>query len=609
MFLLAVCTVIIVRQLLGWNSGEVWPVAGLILLWLAVAWLRGNLINRPDSLTSLAILDEKGGWNDQFSSAWAFLTADTAEKKPTRGESLHLIRAGNQLPEALTRLQQLLPLPTLKWIWILPLAAIVFSMLPLLRPGIAPGDAVLTQEMKDAAAEQGAQLKAENERVKNNESLSKEEKKELDKLKSEVDAVAEDLATADGTTAMEVLEALESRARAAERLARKLGIDDTAWASDAMLREMSQHPDTADLALAVKDKKADPVANEADKIAAILRQPDLARETEVRFTAALEQTMEKATDKDREKAVGERVGNASTKMLDQQAQTAAQEFEALAKHFRTIKAREDARKKLEELADKLRDAGSEISGSKLQKMKQLASSGKNKKPAPKGLKSLESNPLANKIQNLTAPQNPLAGQMGSMPAPKPGQNGAQKIPVPGSSRKPQTGKNQASQLQAPIPGQGQGGMANNKGKKEGQGKGQGGALSAPIPGMSPEGKSASSQGISSSGGSVASTGAQGGNEAGQGTAAMVDNQTDALKVTKDSKVVAQINKAGESTTRTVEGKIRSETAGRSQQEIMAEFITVEEQALDSKTLPMSRRAQVLRYFSEIRSQFETKSEK
>ncbi len=611
-FLLTIGAVIFVRQQLGWRSGEVWVVAGLLIVWIAIGWAWGNFVYRPDSLTSLSIFDYRGGWKDQFSSAWTFLTGENARRQePTRGESLHLARAGKQLPGALTRLKQLIPLPSVKWLWLLPLSAILFSVLPLLRPGIAPGDVVLTQEMKDAAAGQGEQIKAENERVKNVDSLSEEEKDELEKLRSEVDSVAEELASAEGATAMDLLEALESRARAAERLARKLGLDEDVWASEVMLKEMGQHPDVADLVLAIKDKKADLVARESDKIAAVLKQREITKETENRITASLEQTMEKATENDLEKPVGERAGNASIKMLDHQTVTAAREFEELAKHFRTVRDRENARKKLEELAAKLREAGGEISGSKVQKMKQMAAGKGEKNAAPQGLKSLETNPLANQIQNITAPQSPLAGQMGTTP--KQGKNGDQKIPIPGAGSNPKSGKNQNQQngLAAPIPGQGQqeGGKGMAKNGSEKNGKGQGGALSAPIPGMAPDENTTSGQGDSAEGDSVSSNGAQGGNEAGQGTAAMVENKTDTLKPTKDSKVVTQISKTGESTTRAVEGKIRSEAAERSRQDIMKEFIAVEEQALDGKTLPMSRRAHVLRYFSEIRNQFEKESKK
>ena len=612
--LLIMIAVVFVRQKLGWRSGEIWLAMGLIGAWLVFGWIFGSLFHRPDSLTALSILDKRGGWKDRFSSAWAFLNDSRSGKG--RGEQLHLSQTAKILPDALADLRKAIPLPSLKWAWVLPLLALLFALSPLFRPRLDAGDTLLTEEMQNAAAAQGEQLKSESDQVKNLDSLDEEEKKELEKLREEVDSVAEDLASTDGQTAMEVLEALESRARAAERLAEKLGLTTDAWASDEMLAEMGNHPDTADLALAIKDKKPNPAADESERLASALGNPDIARETEDRITTALERTMEKATEEDRGKPVGERVGNASRKMLDRQTRTAANEFSELAKHFRIVQDREDARKRLEELAAKLRDAGSEISGSKLQKMQKLAGVGQKKQPSPQGLKKLDANPLANQIQNMKAPQLPQPGQMGVTP--QLGKNGAQKAPVPGAKGQqpgPGKGKGQQKGLMAPIPGSGEkkGGQGNGmamtrpdgKGQKEGKGNG---SLMAPVPGMSPGGTPVPGQGAPNTEGAGSSSGGQGGNEAGQGTAEMVENPTESLQATRDSKVAAQINKSGESTTRAVQGKARSEEAQRSRQEIMADFIAVEEQALDSQALPMSRRNHVLRYFSEIRNQFEKESE-
>ena len=86
---------------------------------------------------------------------------------------------------------------------------------------------------------------------------------------------------------------------------------------------------------------------------------------------------------------------------------------------------------------------------------------------------------------------------------------------------------------------------------------------------------------------------------------MNDAPSETLKATGDAKVVAQAGKEGESTTRAIEGQAKAEQATRSRQEVMVDFIAVEEQALDDQALPMSRRQQVLRYFSGIRAQFES----
>ncbi len=605
---LALLAVFFVRHWLQWTRNELWLVLGILGSWLVIGWVISFVASRPHSRKALSILDEKGGWKDQFSSAWAFLKKGEDEQISRRGRDAHLAIAGKKLPGALAELKQILPLPQMRWMWILPVVAILFAASSLFRPGIDAGDLLLTDEMQNAAAEQGDQLKAETERVKNLDALNEEEKKELEKLRSEVDTVAEDLASTEGQTAMEVLEALESRARAAEKLAEKLGVASDAWASEQMLAEMSSHPDTADLALAIKDKQADPAADESDRIAGVLNDNEITRETGNRFNLALEQIMKQATEEDETKPVGERVGNASSKMLQSSPKTAAREFEELAKHFRIVRDREEAQERLEELANKLRDAGSEISGSKLQQMKKLAQNDGKQPPMPKGLQQLNANPLANQIQNMQAPQMPQPGQMGT-PQSQKGQ-GQNQAPVPGAQNSPKGGQAKSGGLKAPIPGQGQKGkgggqgMAMGKGAKDDKGKGKGGGLSAPIPGM-PNGAPVPGMGLGGQG-SASAQGA-GGNEAGNGTAEMVDNQTDAVKATKDVKVVAQTNKTGESTTRAIQGQARTEQAERSRQEVMADFMAVEEQALDGQALPLSRRNHVLRYFSEIRNQFEKES--
>ncbi len=139
------------------------------------------------------------------------------------------------------------------------------------------------------------------------------------------------------------------------------------------------------------------------------------------------------------------------------------------------------------------------------------------------------------------------------------------------------------------------------------GDGEGGKLSAPIPGMEP-GESSPEPGSSGAGMSLgsgqSSQSGQGGDQAGTGTAELQDQKSEALNATGESKVVAEAGRDGESTMRSVEGEAKQEDATRSRQEVIADFIAVEEQALDDQALPLSRRQHVLRYFSAIREQFE-----
>ena len=167
------------------------------------------------------------------------------------------------------------------------------------------------------------------------------------------------------------------------------------------------------------------------------------------------------------------------------------------------------------------------------------------------------------------------------------------------------GKGEQS-FSAPVPGEkapeGQSGSGLGMSDQAKDGQGQDGMLSAPIPGMTP-GQTAPGAGLAVGNGASNQSG-QGGDQAGTGTAPMEDAKSELLKAKSDSEVVATAGKEGDSTVRSVEGEARAEQATRTRQEVMADFIAVEEQALDEQSLPLSRRQQVLRYFSALRTQFE-----
>ena len=191
----------------------------------------------------------------------------------------------------------------------------------------------------------------------------------------------------------------------------------------------------------------------------------------------------------------------------------------------------------------------------------------------------------------------LAGGEGEIKAP----------PVPGTSQDDPSGKGGGQPaLKAPIPGEeganGAGGSfaANDSGEPGG-----GSSVQAPIPGMAP-GDSEARSVINAPGGGPgdSSVSGQGGDQAGSGTAELVDTESAIHEAGSDSQVVAQVNDDGESTFRAINGEIRQEEVTRSRRDIATEFIAVEEQALDGKSLPLSRRQHVIRYFSAIRQQFE-----
>ena len=609
--LLIVAAVLSVRLFAEWREHEWVLAAGIFLLWLAGLFLIGS-IRLPGTGAALLLLDRRGGWKDCFSSAWEFLN----RPEPSEAEKLHLSRAAAQLAKARAEVPGVLPLPKTASAWIAPVLAVLFSLTPWWRTVPDVLDLELTEEMREAAALQAGELERDAARLGEMKSLTEAEQKELEALRAQVDGAAEALADPEGLTAGEMLDSLEERARAAERLAEKLGLVSNEWASPEMLAEMGRHSDTSDLALFIADKAAEGAATEALALKDLLAGETLTSQIQERLTRALESINGAAVEADKTRPVGERFGNASRKLLDAQAKTAAREFEELAKYFRELGAREEAKEKLEDLAANLREAGGEISGSELKKMEETAQAGTAGQPAPEGLQSIDSGAPGTAPGNQPGQEMP-GGQPETKTLPAPGlaQAGPQdgeKAPVPGAApgegeSGDGKGKGKGEQsFSAPVPGEkapeGQSGSGLGMSDQAKDGEGQDGMLSAPIPGMTP-GQTAPGAGLAVGNGASNQSG-QGGDQAGTGTAPMEDAKSEVLKAKSDSEVVATAGKEGDSTVRSVEGEARAEQATRTRQEVMADFIAVEEQALDEQSLPLSRRQQVLRYFSALRTQFE-----
>lgn len=616
--LIAGVVVTILRVGWEWRAGE-----GLVVLALFLVWILGltayAMIGLPDVKSTFLLLDQRGKWKDCFSSAWEFLQIQT----PSAAQELHLQRADAKLPDALLGLPLVFPRPSLQWTWVGPVLALLFAMTPWLRSTPDARDLALTDGMKDAAALQAEELQREAARIQDLSSLTEEEKKELEALGVNVTAMAETLANPEGLTTGEMLESLESRAREAEKLAEKLGLLSEGWASAAMIEAMSQQPDTADLSLLIRDKAAAQAAEEAMRLRGLLEDVAITGETQERMTRALETIMLAATDDDRTKPIGERFGNASRKLSDAQPRTAAREFEELAKFFRDAAGREAAVKKLEQLAETLREAGSEISGSELQKMESIAEAGGSGTPSPEGLQPLDAELPGMSPQTLRVP-GPLtesgegaeANPLATTPTGKAGEG--QKVPVPGAAPgegekggEGGGGEKGEQAFSAPVPGEpspeGKPGSGLGMGDKSQKGEGEGGMLSAPVPGME-SAQAAPGAGMSLGSGASSQSG-KGGDQAGSGSAPMTEEaRAAALTATADSRVAALAGAEGESTMKAIKGDARAEKAARSRQEVIADFIAVEEQALDDQSLPLSRRQHVLRYFSAVREQFEKAGE-
>ena len=593
--------VAVLRQFYGWTSFEVLPLMTLFGLWLSAGAVL-TARRAPGVREALVTLDHSGAWKDRFASAWAFLNQDYKEV----GEELHIERAGSSLEEALTAFPESTPLPDLKAAWVLPVLALMFSVAPILRPVPSATESILSEEMVEAASGQAEVIKREARQLDKLTSLTEDEQKELQQLLVDVDQMTSQLGEGEGLTTGEMLEALEARARAVERLARGIGDGEEVWASDAMIKAMANHPDTADMAVAVRDKNAESVAGEASSLQSLLESDSLSSEVEERMGRSLANISKSGDKSDEARPVGERFGNASTKMNTRQPLQAAREFEELAKHFRLIQERVEAREKLEGLAEAMREAGGEISGKKLEKMEELAASGQTERAIPEGLKGLESDELPRSLSGMKPPQETAATKEDELPGLAGGEGAIKAPPVPGTSQDAPSGKGGGQQaLKAPIPGEGDANGSGGSLAANGGEQGGGSSVQAPIPGMAPGDSEARS--VSNAPGGEAgdsSVSGQGGDQAGTGTAELVDTESAIHEAGSDSQVMAQINDDGESTFRAIDGEIRQEEVTRSRRDIAAEFIAVEEQALDGKSLPLSRRQHVVRYFSAIRQQFE-----
>lgn len=593
--------VAVLRQFYGWTSFEVLPLLTLFGLWLSAGAVL-TARRAPGVREALVKLDHSGAWKDRFASAWAFLNQDYKEV----GEELHIERAGSSLEEALTAFPESTPLPDLKAAWVLPVLALMFSVAPILRPVPSATESILSEEMVEAASGQAEVIKREARQLDKLTSLTEDEQKELQQLLVDVDQMTSQLGEGEGLTTGEMLEALEARARAVERLARGIGDGEEVWASDAMIKAMADHPDTADMAVAVRDKNAESVAGEASSLQSLLESDSLSSEVEERMGRSLANISKSGDKSDEARPVGERFGNASTKMNTRQPLQAAREFEELAKHFRLIQERVEAREKLEGLAEAMREAGGEISGKKLEKMEELAASGQTERAIPEGLKGLESDELPRSLSGMKPPQETAATKEDELPGLAGGEGAIKAPPVPGTSQDAPSGKGGGQQaLKAPIPGEGDANGSGGSLAANGGEQGGGSSVQAPIPGTAP-GDSEARSFSNAPGGEAgdSSVSGQGGDQAGTGTAELVDTESAIHEAGSDSQVMAQINDDGESTFRAIDGEIRQEEVTRSRRDIAAEFIAVEEQALDGKSLPLSRRQHVVRYFSAIRQQFE-----
>ncbi len=538
----------------------------LVLLWGGAtalwAWLR-----RPDSEGALAFWDRRAGRKEMFLSAYCF----ERERTPTLGQRLHLSRAYLRLKEETVSLPKHIPLRLRHIAWLLPVAFLVFCASGLLvrSPSadsipVDPGSACRAKKAGLLVADLAKELAASGE-------LSEEERKELEDLKKSLDESARKMQNLEEETPRDVLKELERKAREAEKLAESLGADASSSLSSDVISELERHADTAAMASALRAKKLENIANEADKLAEKLERKDLTIDEQERMKEALKRALKQATDKDKESFLGTQLKRTLQQLQKKQPKNAARQLSKISKRMRRTLQRMNTKRQLQRLAGNLRSQGQKIFGRNQRGVTRLGQL--------QGVK-LQKLGKAGSGQGKALPLGQIFGIRKGSQAP-PGSRAPKgyilgQNPPPGSPR-----------VAIPVPGTGGIPMPGTGGMP-------GGAGGTPVPGSSPGGTP----------GAPSPTAGTGGYQAGHGSAPYSQNPTKPHEATSTGVVAPAPTGDGASEIRFVPGSEHTEAAARSAQELAMDFIRAEEEALSEEPLPLSRRQQILRYFTALRRRIE-----
>jgi len=363
-------------------------------------------------------------------------------------------------------------------------------------------------------------------------------------------------------TPRDVLTELEQRARAAERLAEALSFRDVAVLPEPMIAELERHADTADLAAALRSGELARMAAEAQALNRNLSRPNLTLEEQRRLEHALRRTLDAARPEQPRHSTAQRLAEAHQGLAQGNPARAAEAFAQLAERFGQSAQRQTAQKQLQDLARQLRSAGQQMFGRRNQGVARL-----NQSQARQGMRQLSDGRQGTALGTFPLAGRPLGGNGGQIPR----------------SSAPMLSGNRPGQ-QTPVPGSCPGTRGGNGG--------------APVPGGQGQ-RPGSGMGARSGAG-----GEPGGLQAGHGSAAYTNLNTQPLDAT--SEVTAQPDPTGEgpSETRLVEAPQMQENPRRALQMSPADFIRAEEDALSGEPLPVSRREHIIRYFSALRERIE-----
>jgi hypothetical protein len=574
-FAASVLGIVIVR--LSGTATIEWPgVIIAVLAWVGATYAvaRATL---PSAAHALALWDEKTGRHEFLLSAWAFEREDGSLGV---GSLLHLQRARYAAAEHLSHLPADYPCAPGHRSWALPAVLIAVSASGiLLRPPL-PEDVRVTAAHALRAKELAEALSQDADAPKTMEGLSAAEQEKLDDVHRQVKDTVEKLKTLSDATPKDVLEDLERRARAAEQLASQLTPTDEQILPAEVLDELSRHADTAPFAGAVEAGDFEKISAEAKRLADKLDASPTVEERE-RLKHALDKSLAEHPAGE-PSATAQNLKEADRQLAKKRLAEASEQFRQIQSRFQKAAERKRSRRQLERLADRLRSTGQKIFRPSTGAMARLtpspyASPPRLAPPPPAGTgsKQCSSQSMRMRLAQMSAAQGSLAPG-GAM------QRSAQVTPLQAQG-----------QMQAPpIPGAG--------------GLGSPGSSAIPGGGQIPGGSlgAMASPQAGAAAGPPSAQASAGGNSAGQGTAPLAGAASSPTKASTTSVVNAPLGREGASSTRRLEGVSHEDESTRASTAVALAFVSAQEEALDAEPLPLSRREEVLRYFTGLRKQLE-----
>jgi hypothetical protein len=566
----------LIGAVLGGGMVAFWVgVVGVMLLGLGMlgwAWWR-----RPSVYAAWALWDREAGRREAFAAAWWYELREVR----TEAEERHLKVQAAELPGALGRLGVEMPVVRvgrLGWvIFGLAMTGVAGWWMDAVRRGPE-----LSAEMVAAARVAAEQLAGMEVKAEKLAGLTEEERKGLE---GQIKGAAEALSQSAGKTAREVLDALEQRAREAEKLAERVGAGEEAWASEALTEALRKQADTADLGDAVADRKGGEAADEAEALAGKIEAGG--EEQTERLEGVFNEVNAAAVPEDGERLVGSGVSEVAKNLKGGDQAKASEAMRQMAQRLREMQGRQQTQAELERLAQQLREAGSQMAnaGAEGEAMQALTEGSQGQSPKGGGQSGKtesaqgQGGQEGQMAQVSEAPESSGAGGQEGQ-AGQAGQQGPQLSLGEGNpnagkgGEKPEEG---TPMLMAPVPGQ-------DAGDKPPE-------MMVMMPGSSP------------SNGAI--VGAGSGLPPGSAKSEMKGEETAVPESVKSALAKAEKTGEGASSVRQVEGGApREEGVSQGSAGLSVEFMEAQEAAMDEAALPMARREQVRRYFNALRKRLE-----